>query len=526
MAESIQEPTTQRSIAGVRYTGKDTRQKPFVSKKIEPVNNGDLIPATSPDWTPELQNGFEQSNPPLQPWTFRMRYDGDLQFLGVLDAQNAAKQTIAMTLPGVAGGTPDYVPSVDQSYNTFVTVDGVTAIPATASVDEGTGDVTMDWGSGNLAIYEIKVFEDINQVITGADKFVWEIPEDLDNSEIIKVEGFISTAGGSTTQIDIRHSDPCDVGASILSTVITIDAGECNSKDAATQPVVSGGAVTVAWGDHLHIDVQAAGSGAKGLGIIVTLTPSPLGSVTIQGSQGPPGGVTQFQGPYPGGAAAAGTPGGAGSAWMTATGYTVGQVVQSGGTYYVVTVNHTSGATTEPGVGVNWMTVWTPLTYTAGDIVTNNGVVYVVTVDHTATTATEPGVGVDWEDVFAPFFDLPQQAAVEGVMIGGGFPLDIGVKGYFEMPFDGTITAGTLLADIAGDLVVDIWKSTYAAYPPTVADSITGGSPLTITASNKTKDTTLTGWTTVLTAGDILAFNIDSVDTITKATVSLKVARI
>jgi hypothetical protein len=73
---------------------------------------------------------------------------------------------------------------------------------------------------------------------------------------------------------------------------------------------------------------------------------------------------------------------------------------------------------------------------------------------------------------------------------------------------------------------VDIWKDTYANYPPTDADTITASAVPTITATNiKSEDVTLTGWTTSIAAGNILGFNVDSVTTCTQVTLSLTVRR-
>jgi hypothetical protein len=81
------------------------------------------------------------------------------------------------------------------------------------------------------------------------------------------------------------------------------------------------------------------------------------------------------------------------------------------------------------------------------------------------------------------------------------------------------------VADQSGSIVVDIWKDTYANFPPTVADSITGSADPTITTATKGQSSTLTGWTTTITAGDILRFNVDSVTTIQRVTLALKVTR-
>lgn len=105
---------------------------------------------------------------------------------------------------------------------------------------------------------------------------------------------------------------------------------------------------------------------------------------------------------------------------------------------------------------------------------------------------------------------------------GGGATITTGVKGFVRVPVACTITANYLLstdaAATAGSIVIDVWKDTYANYPPTVADTITASAKPTLSAANKSNDTTLTGWTTSVAAGDILGFNVDSATTVTKVT--------
>lgn len=108
---------------------------------------------------------------------------------------------------------------------------------------------------------------------------------------------------------------------------------------------------------------------------------------------------------------------------------------------------------------------------------------------------------------------------------GGGLAILTGLKGYIEVPYACTITRATLLADVAGSIVIDIWKDTYANFPPVVADTITASAKPTISAAQKSQDSTLTGWTTSVAAGDILAFNVDSCSTITRAHLILKVTK-
>lgn len=115
-------------------------------------------------------------------------------------------------------------------------------------------------------------------------------------------------------------------------------------------------------------------------------------------------------------------------------------------------------------------------------------------------------------------------SAVEFVLDGGGSAITTGTKGFVQVPFACTITAARLLADQPGSIVVDIWKDTYANYPPTAADSITGAAPPAIASAAKSENTGLTGWTTSIAAGDILGFNVNSASGVTRVTVVLTVA--
>jgi hypothetical protein len=116
---------------------------------------------------------------------------------------------------------------------------------------------------------------------------------------------------------------------------------------------------------------------------------------------------------------------------------------------------------------------------------------------------------------------------IELVVSMGGSSLSTGiVKGVdVHCEFAGTIIGWTLLGDQSGSLVVDIWKDTYANYPPTNADSITASAKPTISTATKGQSSTLSGWTTSFSAGDVLRFNVDSVTSITAATLILKVTK-
>lgn len=118
-----------------------------------------------------------------------------------------------------------------------------------------------------------------------------------------------------------------------------------------------------------------------------------------------------------------------------------------------------------------------------------------------------------------------QNSSISFIIDGGGTAITTGVKGDLTIPFNCTITEWTLLCDQSGSIVVDVWKDVYANYPPTVADTITASAKPTVTTSVKNQSTTLTGWTATITAGDTLRFNVDSITTVQRVTLSLKVYR-
>ena len=114
-------------------------------------------------------------------------------------------------------------------------------------------------------------------------------------------------------------------------------------------------------------------------------------------------------------------------------------------------------------------------------------------------------------------------AAIEFVIDGGGSAIAPGQKGFVQVPMNCTVTAARLLADQPGSIVVDIWKDSFANYPPADADSITAAAPLTLSGGIKSEDTALAGWTKGISAGDILAFNVDSASAVGRVTVVLLV---
>lgn len=108
---------------------------------------------------------------------------------------------------------------------------------------------------------------------------------------------------------------------------------------------------------------------------------------------------------------------------------------------------------------------------------------------------------------------------------GGGSAITTGVKGYITIPYDCTITGWDILADVSGSIVVDVWKDTYANFPPTVADTIAGSEKPTLSSAVKNQDNSLSTWTTSVSSGDIIGFNVDSASTLKRVNLTIKVLK-
>lgn len=97
-------------------------------------------------------------------------------------------------------------------------------------------------------------------------------------------------------------------------------------------------------------------------------------------------------------------------------------------------------------------------------------------------------------------FDGQGSAIAANTYVDWRAPYSATIKKVSMVSVDGTTTT----------TVIGVWKDTWANWPPTVADKITGTAYPTITAGTKSEDSALTGWTTTVTAGDVIRFNVDS----------------
>lgn len=108
-------------------------------------------------------------------------------------------------------------------------------------------------------------------ITTGDGKAYVTVPAVWNGKTITSIHAGLTTASSSgtpTVQLArIRSGTPVDV----LSTKVTIDANELTSYTATTPPVVDTANDDLSTGDLLRIDVDVAGTGAKGLMVLIAV---------------------------------------------------------------------------------------------------------------------------------------------------------------------------------------------------------------------------------------------------------------
>lgn len=191
---------------------------------------------------------------------------------------------------------------------------------------------------------------------------------------------------------------------------------------------------------------------------------------------------------------------------------------------YVLTVASTSKpAWKASSANVSTSALWAAKGDLAGGTGAATAAALTVGADHTKLVANAAETtGLKW---------VADVAAINYVIDGGTTAITTGIKGDLEVPFAGTVQAWTVLAyptSATNALVIDVWKDTYANFPPTDADAMPGAGhePTITTGAIKGQDTDASDWATVnIAAGDVLRFNVDSCTDITRATLSLKIKR-
>lgn len=152
-------------------------------------------------------------------------------------------------------------------------VELATAAETTTGTDAGRA-ITPDGLAGSdygKRVIGILVSDPQGSAITTGDgKAVARIPSVLNGYNLIAVAASVSTVSSSgIPTVQLRRSRRTNAttraDADMLSTKLTVDASEFDSSDAAAAAVIDASNDDVATGDYIFVDIDVAGTGAKGL---------------------------------------------------------------------------------------------------------------------------------------------------------------------------------------------------------------------------------------------------------------------
>jgi hypothetical protein len=147
---------------------------------------------------------------------------------------------------------------------TGIVLDNSTGLPLTGAVftHEGSGVWRVVGPSAETVCFIVSVSDETTALTTGTGKVRFRAPFAF---VLTEVRASVTTAPtGSPLTVDINES-----GTSVLSTKLTIDAGEKTSTTAATPAVISDDAI--ADDAELTFDIDGVGSTVAGAGLKVTL---------------------------------------------------------------------------------------------------------------------------------------------------------------------------------------------------------------------------------------------------------------
>ena len=141
-------------------------------------------------------------------------------------------------------------------------------------IEEGIYQVTraVETASEDTLVV-LKVFAADEPWSKGDGKIYFTIPPELNGARLIAAHAYCYTASSSGKPalwvLRGRRASPTAPPAYsvMLSTRITIDVGEYSSTDASVPPVINPHYAHVATRDLIRVDVDAAGTGTKGLDV-------------------------------------------------------------------------------------------------------------------------------------------------------------------------------------------------------------------------------------------------------------------
>lgn len=127
-----------------------------------------------------------------------------------------------------------------------------------------------------------------------------------------------------------------------------------------------------------------------------------------------------------------------------------------------------------------------------------------------------------WDELTNSPADLITFLVAEITIDGNGSTPSTGIVGDSYVPVACTLGKNLIQAIGIGSCEFDVWVAPFiAGTPPTIADSIVGANPPTLSGAQSSIDTSLTGWTIAIPANSAIRYNLNSISGITHCTLSL-----
>lgn len=139
---------------------------------------------------------------------------------------------------------------------------------------------------GEGGTYHFKLIADADTTTAGDGKLIWVVPDDLNQLKLVKVVFYVTTPSSSGTPT--LQMANLSTAADMLTTKVTVDVGEYHSYSAAVPPVIDTTNDVVSTGDRISFDIDVAGTGAKGHGVM-TFWDSDVGGYGAKGETGAAG---------------------------------------------------------------------------------------------------------------------------------------------------------------------------------------------------------------------------------------------
>lgn len=187
-----------------------------------------------------------------------MRYVADpLLKYGLRPAMSSSNVVMGLGGGDSASATVDYASLVEV--NTGTETAKAVNPDALAGSYAGTKEVTVPVVAAGTAL------------TTGDGKAYFRVPSSLNGMNLVNASAAVTTTSSSgTPTVQIARGRQASATTAhayvdMLSTLVTIDATEYDSKDATTAAVINASNDDVATGDLIRVDVDVAGTGTAGL---------------------------------------------------------------------------------------------------------------------------------------------------------------------------------------------------------------------------------------------------------------------